>query len=127
MAVFQNKAMGQRRWFLRLTILTVALALTIGVILMYTLQSSTVVALQSAIESYSSILTGLRLTVIGLIAFCWPRLIQYARHSGRISKDRGTELNSHRWRTIGWLLVIELVLGQNVVGHFLSALDWTAT
>lgn len=127
MAVLQNKGMGQRRWFLRLTILTVALALTIGAMLMYTLQSSTVVSLKSGIESYSSILTGLRLTVIGLVAFCWPRLIQYAQHAGRISDDRIAELNLLRWRTIGWLLVIELVLGQNVVGHFLSALDLTAT
>ncbi len=127
MAVFQNRLMGKRRWFLRLIVLTVVFALTIGAVLTHALQSSTLVALQSSIDSYNSVLTGLRLTVIALIAFCWPRLIQYARHSGRISNDRGTELDSIRWRIIGWLLVIELVLGQNLVGHLLTAFDWSAT
>lgn len=125
MAVFQNRLMAKRRWFLRLTVLTVVFALTIGAGLTHALQSSTVVAIQSSIDSYSSILTGLRITVIALIAFCWPRVNQYAQHSRRISKERATELNSLRWRIICWLLIIELVLGQNLVGHLLTALDWT--
>ena len=127
MAVFQSRLVGKRRWFLRLTVLTVAFALTIGAVLTHALQSSTLVALQSSVDSYSSILTGLRLTVIGLISLSWPRLIQYAQHSGRISNEHGIELSSLRWRIIGWLLVIEMVLGQNVVGHFLTALDRIAT
>ena len=127
MVVFQNRVMGKRRWFLRLTVLMVVFALTIGGVLTHALQSSTLVALQSRIDSYSPILTGLRLTVIGLISLSWPRLIQYLQHSGRISYDHGTELSSLRWRMIGWLLVIELVLGQNLAGHLLTAFDWSAT
>lgn len=127
MAVFQNRVMGKRRWFLRLTVLTFVFVLTIGAVLTHALQSSTLVALQSSIDSYNSVMTGLRLTVIALIAFCWPRLIQYARHSGRISNDRGPEFESIRWRIIGWLLVIELVLGQNLLGYLLTPSGWTAT
>lgn len=125
MAVFQNNVMGKRRWFLRLTVLTVVFALTIGVFLMHALQSSTVVTLQSSVDAYSSILTGLRVAVIGLIAYAWPKLIRYAQQSGRMSQERGTELNSLRWRIVGWLLVIEMLIGQDLVGHLLTAMGWT--
>jgi hypothetical protein len=124
--MFHNRVMRQRRWFLRLTILTIVLALTIGTSLMYALQISTVAVVQSNIDSYKPFLTGLRFVIIALIAYAWPRLVQYAQHSGRVSKQRGTELLSLHWRLTGWLLGIELVLGQNLVGRFLTAMDWLA-
>ncbi len=104
--------------------LTIVLALTIGTVLMHTIQISSVVAVQASIESYKPFVTGLRLVVIGLIAYAWPKLIQYAQQSGRISQERRTQLLAQRWRTVGWLLIIELVLGQNLVGHLLTAMDW---
>ena len=115
--------MRHRRWFSRLTILTIVLALTISTVLMQVLQISSVVAVQSIINFYTPYLTGLRLIVIGLIAYAWPKLIQFAQHSGRISKERGTELKSLRWRIVLWLLIIELLVGQNLVGQLLSAMD----
>ncbi len=104
--------------------LTIVLALTIGTVLMHTIQISSVVAVQSSIESYKPFVTGLRLVVIGLIAYAWPKVIQYAQQSGRTSKERGRKLFSLRWRMVGWLLIIELVLGQNLVGRVLTAMDW---
>ena len=124
MVVFHNRVIRHRRWFLRLTILAIVLALTIGTVLMYALQISSVLAVQSSIESYKPILTGLRLMVTGLIAYAWPKLIQYAQQSGRISKERRTQLLAQRWRMVGWLLIIELLLGQNLVGHVLTAMHW---
>ncbi len=104
--------------------LTIVLALTIGTVLMYALQISTVAAVQSSIDSYKPFLIALRLAVIGLIAYAWPKLIQCAHQSGRISKERRAQLLSLRWRTVGWLLIIELLLGQNLVGRLLTAMDW---
>jgi len=105
--------------------LTIVLALTIGTVLMHTIQISSVVAVQSSIESYKPFVTGLRLAAIGLIAYAWPKLIQYAQQSGRLSTERGTQLLSLRWRIVVWMLAIELLLGQNLVGHVLTATDWT--
>ena len=65
--------------------------------------------------------------IIDLIAYAWPKLVQYAHQSERISERRRTWLSSLRWRTVGWMLIIELVLGQNLVGHLKTALDWTGT
>jgi len=117
--------MHNRRWFLRLTMLTIVLALTISTFLMHAIQISSVVAVQSSIESYKPFVMGLRLVIIGLIAYAWPKVIQYAHQSRRISKERRTQLLAQRWRMVGWLLIIELVLGQNLVGHLLTAMDWT--
>ena len=115
--------MRHRRWFSRLTILAMVLALTVSTVLMQALQISSVVTVQSVINSYTPYLAGLRFMVIGLIAYAWPKLIQYAQHSGRVSKQRGTELKSLRWRIVLWLLIIELLVGQNLVGQLLSAMD----
>ena len=123
--MFLNSVMRQRRWFWRLSILTVVLALTIGAALMQSLQISTVAALQSSIDAHKPVLTGLRLMAIGLIAYCWPNLIQSAQQSGRMSKEQGTKLKSLRWRFVGWLLAIELLLGQSLVWWLLQALPRT--
>ena len=116
--------MHQRRWFWRLSVLTVVLALTLGTLVMHALQSSSVVAIQSSIHAYTPLLTGLRLTVIGLIAYLWPRLIQYAHQTGRIQEERKTALLSLRWQTVGWLLIIELLLAQNLLGRLTIAMGW---
>ena len=115
--------MRHRRWFSRLTILAIVLALTISTVLMHALQISTVVTVQAFINAFTPYLTGLRFMVIALIAFAWPKLIQYGQHSGRISKERGTELKSLRWRIVVWLLIIELLVGQNLVGQLQTAMD----
>ena len=127
MVVFQNSVMYKRRWFLRFSLLAVVLALIIGVVLTNAIQSSTVAAVQSSINSYSLVLAGLRLAVIGLIALVWPKLIHIAERSQRISEDAAAQLKSLRWRIVGWLLVIELLLGQNLVWRSLQALPWTDT
>ena len=117
--------MGERRWFLRLSMLTVVLAIMITGVLMVSLQGSGIAALHSSIDSYKSEFMWMRLIAIGLIALAWPRLLQYARRSGRISKEHSAELTSQRWRIIGWLLVIELLLGQNLVWRLLQTLGWS--
>ena len=114
--------MRHRRWFLKLAIVTVALAISIGAVLMYALTLSTAVAVQSSIDSYTPYLSGLRLLVIGLIAYAWPKIVQYAQRSGRISTEGETQLQELRWRMVSWLLIIELLLGHNLVGRFLSAM-----
>ena len=107
---------------MKLAMLTVVLALIIGAVLMYALKASTVAAVQSSIDSYTPYLMGLRLLAIALIAYAWPKLIRYAQHSGRISTELETQLQSWRWRMVSWLLIIELLLGQNLVGRLLGAI-----
>ena len=118
--------MGERRWFLPLCLLTVILALVLAGALMLLLKGSSVDAVKSAIDAYKSELTGMRLVVIVSIAYSWPKVLQFANRSGRISKERTTELKQLRWRIVGWLLLIELLLGQDLVWRLLQTLDWSS-
>jgi hypothetical protein len=68
-------------------------------------------------------MTAIRLTIIGLIALIWPKLVQYSEGSGAISIERSAELRKLRWRIISWLLVIELLLGQNLIWQVTQTWD----
>ena len=107
--------MTKRPWFLRLCVLTIVSAIMIGAVLMVWLKSSSLESLQSNIDDYRTKMTVIRLMIIGLIALIWPKLVQYSERSGAISIERSTELRELRWRIISWLLVIELLLGQNLI------------
>ncbi len=107
--------MAKRPWFLRLCALTIVSAIIIGAVLMVTLKSTSPESLQSSMDDYRTKMTAIRLTIIGLIALIWPKLVQHTERSGAISIERSTELRKLRWRIISWLLVIELLLGQNLI------------
>ncbi len=112
--------MANRSWFLRLCVLTIVSAIMIGAVLMVWLKSSSLESLQSNIDDYRTKMTVIRLMIIGLIALIWPKLVQYSERSGAISIERSTELRNLRWRIISWLLVIELLLGQNLIWHVIQ-------
>ena len=107
--------MAKRPWFPRLCVLTIVSAIMIGAVLMVSLKSTSLESLQSSIDDYRTNMTAIRLMIIGLIALIWPILVQYTERSGAISIERSTELRKLRWRIISWLLVIELLLGQNLI------------
>ncbi len=107
--------MAKRPWFLRLCVLTIVSAIMIGAVLMVSLKSTSLESLQSSIDDYRTKMTAIRLTIIGLIALIWPKLVQHTERSGAISIERSTELRKLRWRIVGWLLVIELLLGQDLI------------
>ena len=107
--------MAKRPWFLRLCVLTIVAAIMIGAVLTVLLKSTSLESLQSSIDDYQIKMTAIRLTIIGLIALIWPKLVQHTERSGAISIERSTELRKLRWRIISWLLVIELLLGQDLI------------
>lgn len=107
--------MVKRLWFLRLCVLTIVSAIMIGAVLMVSLKSTSLESLQSSIDDYRTKMTAIRLMIIGLIALIWPKLVQHTERSGAISIERSTELRKLRWRIISWLLVIELLLGQDLI------------
>ncbi len=115
--------MAKRPWFLRLCVLAIVSAIVIGAVLMVSLKSTNLESLQSSIGDYRTRMTAIRLTIIGLIALIWPKLVQQTERSGAISTERSTELRKLRWRIISWLLVIELLLGQNLIWQLTQTWD----
>ena len=117
--------MAKRPWFLRLCVLTIVSAIVVGVVLMVSLKSTSLESLQLSIDDTRTKMTAIRLMSIGLMALIWPILVLHTERSGAISIERSTELKKFRWRFISWLLVIELLLGQNLLWRLLQTSNWS--
>ena len=123
MAASRNGFAMRRRWFVLLTLLAFGLALGIGAFLWHVVQTSSVVALQTRIEVMKPVVTAIRLLLIGLVALSWPAMTRGLHQWGRVDEAGVGRLSSLRWRIVTWLVVIELMLGQNLLGRFMSALQ----
>jgi len=122
MAVSNNGFALRRRWFFLLTLLAFGLALGAGVILWHSVETSSVVAVQTRIDALKPVLTGFRLAIIALVAIAWPWIVNAHHRWGRINETQAANLIAVRWRIVTWLVVIELVLGQNLLGQVLAVL-----
>ena len=83
MVVCHNGCAVRRRWFFLLTLLAFGLALGAGGILWYTVEASSVVTVQTRIESLKLVLTAIRL----LLITWWP------------SRGRGSQTACIAWDT----------------------------
>ena len=110
----------RRRWFVLLTLLAFGLSLGIGAFLWHAVQASSVVAIQTRFEMMKPIFSAIRLLMIGLVAMSWPVVTRALHRWGCIDQAGVGRLLSLRWRIVTWLLVIELLLGRNLLGQFLS-------
>ena len=119
MAVF-NKAAMRRRGLLGFSILAIILTMGVGLFLWQATELSSVSKISDQIDRFKPLAGGIRLTLIGLMALLWPRLVHLVHSLGRIDQEQRERLLILRWRVVGWLLVIELLLGQNLFGRFFA-------
>jgi hypothetical protein len=113
----------RRRWFFLLTLLAFALALVTGGILWHSVETSSVSEMQTRVDSVKPLFTGIRLLLIGLVAVAWPFVTNNLHRWGRIDESQATMMLALRWRIVTWLVVIEMVLGQNLLGQVLALLQ----
>ena len=125
MVVFPSVSMRSRRWTLVLTLLAAALTLVFGSLLWKSVTTASVVEIQGQVATMKPVLTILRLSVIAMLMLIWPMLIGVFHRWRRIDDARRAELLAVRWRIVAWLVVIEVVVGQNLLGHVISALQGT--
>ena len=123
MAVFHSGFVVRRRWFLLLTLLAFALALFAGGVLWHSVETSSISEIQTRVDAMKPLFTGFRLFLIALVAMAWPFLTNSLHRWGRINDAQATTLLALRWRVVTWLMVIELVVGQNLLGHVLAVLQ----
>jgi len=120
MAVSSKAAAMRRRGFLGLSLLAVTLTIIVGVLLWQAVELSTVAQVSAQIDKIRPVASGVRLVLISLVAALWPRLVQITHRYGRVDEARRDDILAQRWRVVGWLLVIELVLGQDLFGRFFA-------
>ena len=119
MAVF-NKIDMCRRGLLGFSILAIVLTMGVGLLLWQATELSSVSKISDQIDRLKPMASGIRLVLIGLLGVFWPRLVHLAHSLGRIDQEKRESLLALRWRVVGWLLVIELMLGQNLLGRMFT-------
>ena len=125
MAAVPSLPMRRRRWTLVLALLAFALTLAIGGLLWHSVETASVVEIQGQVMAMKPVFMTVRLSAITVLGLLWPMLVNVFHRWGRIGDARRAELLAVRWRIIAWLVVIEVVLGQNLLGHFIIALQGT--
>ena len=120
MAASSKAVAVPRSGLLGLSVLAVVLAAGIGVLLWRAVELSSMAQVAARVDGLKPVATGMRLALFGLVATLWPWLLGLAHRAGRIGEKQRDDLLEQRWRLVGWLLVIELVLGQDVFGRFFA-------
>ncbi|HYQ73356.1 MAG TPA: hypothetical protein VET88_15715 [Gammaproteobacteria bacterium] len=113
----------RRYWFLLLTLLAFVLALGAGGILWYSVETSSISEIQARVDTMKPVFTGIRLFLIAVVAIAWPFLVDILHRWGRIDEVQASAMRALRWRIVTWFVVIELVLGQNLLGKVLTVLQ----
>lgn len=112
----------RRRWLVILSLLALGCAIAIGAGLWLAVELHSLASVAEQVAQAKSLMSGFRLGLIWMLAAAWPifRTIAGTGSDGNAATERWLAL---RWRVIGWLLVIELAIGQNVLGRFAMAMS----
>ena len=103
-------------WLIGCSLLMVVAAIGLGWLLWQAVALSSLTVVGQRVTEAKPLLGALRLGLIALLAILWPWA------SNRVCKKwhsplSTAESNQLRWRVVGWLLIIELVIGQNLPGQ----------
>lgn len=79
-------------------------------------------AVATGIERARPWLAAWRAAVFVALIGLWPRLINALADRYGWSNARRQHVCTQRWRVAAWLIVIELVLVQNLIGKFVNGL-----
>lgn len=120
-----SNSRSHRRGLLTFSLLTLVLAGAVGIGLWHLVAVNSLGSVSEQVARYSVVTGVMRGVAIGTLALGWPRLLAYLQRSARITASDQAVLLSARWRIVGWLLIIELLLGQQILTRFVGA--WGAS
>lgn len=120
-----NKLPTRRKGVLLLTTSAALLTGLVGYLLMHQLQTESVLSVQHSINAWRMALMVMRWTLIAFVALGWNHLITGLASVGMITCNRVAQLTALRWRTVTWLVLLELVLGQGALVKALSLMAGT--
>lgn len=108
-------------WLIGCSLLMVVAAVGLGWLLWQAVALSSLAVVGQQVTEAKPLLGALRLGLIALVAILWPWVIDRVCKKWH-SPLSTTESNQLRWRVVGWLLVIELVIGQNLPGSIIATI-----
>ena len=116
-----SNSRSRRRGLLAFTLLTLLLAATVGMGLSHVVAVNSLDRVGGAVARLGMFASLFRGVLIGALALCWPRLLTWLQKRDSITASDQTVLLAARWRIVGWLLIIELLLGQQLLSHVVRA------
>ena len=108
--------------FVSLGLLTLVLAAALGAFLWHGVQATSVLAVEAQIQALQPVMSAARFALIATIALAWPGAIRLLQARGYLDAQGAAFWHAHRLRAVLWLVVIELMLGQDLVARFLESL-----
>lgn len=123
MAAFSNGAPLRRRWFLTLSLVAVGGVIAVGLVLWQAVELNSLSTVSERVAAAKPFASAIRFALIGLLALAWPWLPALCAGADRNEARTHARWMALRWRVVGWLIVIELVLGQNLIGRFLGVIS----
>jgi hypothetical protein len=125
MAGFGDGTGVRRRWLITSSLAAALAAIAVGVLLWNAVELSSLAAVSERVEKTKPLMSAVRLALIGLLAVLWPWLSLLGVRLGAASETARSWM-ALRWRIVGWLLAIELIVGQHLFGRLISAVAHTA-
>ena len=104
-----------------LSLLALGLAAITGFVLWHSVQVSSVLGVQVRLEFWQPILSAGRLGALVLIAVGGFLLLYLRHYAGHIDAHVLKHRLARHWRLVTWLAVIEALLGQQLLRHFIAA------
>lgn len=124
--MWSNRAARPRRWFLRMLLLTTVLAIVIGWVLMVVISLSSIEQVEARIDAARAWSSLIRLGLIAGIAALWRPIVQQLHAGKRLPARPVHDWLALRWRVVFWLLLLELFIGQNLLGAGVTLLSGTS-
>ena len=75
-------------------------------------------AIEGRLEAAAPWLTVMRISLIAAVVATWPHLVTW----WVTDPSKRAALLRARWRLAGWLVILEITLGQGLVGAFIAGL-----
>jgi len=123
MAVSSKSEPFKRSWFVGLSLLALALVLAVGALLWQAIELNSLASVSERVAGIKPVTGVVRLALIGLLTLLWPRLVAFAARTRNADDRIRVHWLALRWRVSGWLLVIELVLGQDLLVRFMASIN----
>ncbi len=101
-----------------LSLLALILSAVVGMLLWQRVQTSSLQGVAMETGRFTTVMTLVRVGLIAVVALFWRPIINVI--AGRQSAAPHAHLIAWRWRMVGWWIVLELVLGQELLNRFLA-------
>ena len=111
----------RRPWFFALLLTTFAGVLLIGGALWQAVNVTSLGAVAQQVDDTKPYLTAVRLVLIGLLAITWPYWPGWTGRAECWRPEQKADWQALRWRVVGWLVAIELIIGQGLPAKLIAA------